>query len=129
MTDSVADMVKTNKTKIWPLKSSKYKENATKFKLAASSISSIAISVTKMFFRVTVNPDKPIKKTKRLVIIIKRMLKINIFFFVNYKSFSIKNTGFYCKKQSNKFMLIIFVLVPKAYFFIYILLCIQQKVG
>lgn len=64
--DSAAATVKTSKAKTWPITSSIEFEKITKFKLIANNISSIDISIIKMFFRFNTIPNKPIKNKRVL---------------------------------------------------------------
>jgi hypothetical protein len=66
--DSVAAIVKINKTKICPIISSNNNENDKKFKLTAKSINSIDMIVIIMFFRFKTTPIIPVKN-KRVVIL------------------------------------------------------------
>jgi len=61
--DSAAATVRMKNTKTWPEGSSRKWENATKFMLTASSISSIAISSTMRFLRLRKMPTIAIAKS------------------------------------------------------------------
>lgn len=62
--DSDAAIVNTNKTKIRPYISSKYRENTIKLKFTARSNNSMHIIATKIFFLFKTKPSAPEQKTK-----------------------------------------------------------------
>jgi len=66
--DSAAATVKINKAKIWPIKSSKYTEHRTKFRLTASNINSKDISIMIIFFLFKKIPHTPIKNRIKLTV-------------------------------------------------------------
>lgn len=60
--DSVAERVNINKTKIWPVISSRYKENVMKLKFTANKSNSRDIIIFNTFPRFNTNPNIPIWK-------------------------------------------------------------------
>ena len=63
MADSAAAIVKINITKICPIISSKYVDTVAKVKLTPSNNSSIDIKIVKMFLRLSITPNNPMKNT------------------------------------------------------------------
>ena len=61
--DSAAAIVKMNIAKICPITSSRYIDNVAKFKFTPNNNNSIDIRIVKIFLRLSITPNNPMKNT------------------------------------------------------------------